>query len=409
MQPNELNASSFAGYPPEARRLASTQLELLRNMPLALVPILLRELISYDWKLPAERRELNKQFTYLNSISAAQRGELLAGFRALPLEGDLAALDWVNHPSSFMENLTAWLWSTHRMEQFRKSADAYADAVNRALPPQPPSQPRLAVVMVGAGVERTEHNLFRKLRPQGVYLTGVDPRDGINHLHAEAVRRASAVNAGGEIAPVDSPFDHWLIDGGEGAHGGKLTQISYAALEKPRALLLQRIEMAIGTGSMGPEELRSLLARLQPEEIGLEGEGAQAVLNHFKLSLLTEGAGTQIFATTFVQWAARECIRRAQPETLIVRYTPRQQAQTMNLMLSGAKPQGVDLQGSLIDADQGAYYAWLAMRRLTGSDQMRFLVWFEGHSEAVAVGPGLPRGTVSDSKMDLTKVLRLFG
>ncbi len=43
------------------------------------------------------------------------------------------------------------------------------------------------------------------------------------------------------------------------------------------------------------------------------------MLNRFQLSLLTEGSGTQVFATTFVQWAAREALRRAQPLTV---FTP---------------------------------------------------------------------------------------
>ena len=41
------------------------------------------------------------------------------------------------------------------------------------------------------------------------------------------------------------------------------------------------------------------------------------MLNRFQLSLLTEGSGTQVFSTTFVQWAAREALRRAQPLTLV--------------------------------------------------------------------------------------------
>jgi hypothetical protein len=39
---------------------------------------------------------------------------------------------------------------------------------------------------------------------------------------------------------------------------------------------------------------------------------------------------------------------------------------------------------------------------------LRFLVWFEGHREAVVIGPGLPRGTTSDSAMDMRQVLGLL-
>jgi len=44
--------------------VAVNNLELLRRLPLSFVPLLLRELIEYDWNFPAERQELNAQFVY---------------------------------------------------------------------------------------------------------------------------------------------------------------------------------------------------------------------------------------------------------------------------------------------------------------------------------------------------------
>ena len=301
------------------------------------------------------------------------------------------------------------------MDTFRGIADAYAEEVNRTFPAKLPTQPRLAVVVIGAGAEAIGQPLFRKLRPHGVHLTTLDAHDGLAHVMAE-VQRRSGTTAGSSTPPQTPDFLHWVIDGGDGSFAPDapdFVKVSYAALEHPRALLLKRIQAAIDTGTMGPEQLRTLLARLKPADIGLGVAGKQTeasdILNHFQMSLMTEGAGTQIFATTFVQWATRECIRRAEPETLIVRYTPRQQAQTMNLMLAGATPQGLDAEGSLVDADLGAYYAWLAMRRLSGREQLRFLVWFEGHGQALAIGPSLPQGTTSDSKLRLEQLVSLLG
>ena len=405
MQPAQLTAAAFAGYPPEARVLATQQVELLRELPLVLVPILLRELIGYDWKLPAERRELRKQFTYLNGLSAADRSAAMAGFQSIPMKPELAATDWVNLPSSFLEQLTAWLWSAHQMDHFRDVADGYAKAVNQSLPEAAPAMPRMALVVIGAGVEQgAAFPLFRKLRPHGVYLTRVAPQDGLATLSAEISRRATLAQMG----TPESRLLHWSIDGSAPRPLDGATEVSYTRLEGPRTLLLERIQRAIATGKMGPEELRSLLARMQPSDVGLSNTGPDALLNHFQLTLLTEGAGTQIFATTFVQWAARECIRRAHPESLLVRYTPRQEEQTLNTMLSQTRPAGVDAAGSLVDADMGAYYTWVGMRRLTGADQLRFLAWFEGHGEAVAIGPALPGGTTSDSPMDMHRVLALL-
>ena len=67
-----------------------------------------------------------------------------------------------------------------------------------------------------------------------------------------------------------------------------------------------------------PEELRSTLAAITPEAVGMADSGDGA-LDRYQLSLLTEGSGTQIYSTTFVQWAAREALRRAQPMTHVTR------------------------------------------------------------------------------------------
>jgi hypothetical protein len=158
---------------------------------------------------------------------------------------------------------------------------------------------------------------------------------------------------------------------------------------------------------MGPEELRTDMARLVPADLGMDKAGDQ-VIDRFQVKLLSEGSGTQIFSTTFAQWTAREALRRAQPLTLLVRFAPRQRQKPMNEMLSAnsGEPE-LDLVGSLIDADMGAYYHWINQQRLPGFDRSSFLVWFEGHSQALVVSPSLPRGTESNSALDLGELLSL--
>jgi hypothetical protein len=176
-------------------------------------------------------------------------------------------------------------------------------------------------------------------------------------------------------------------------------------LARARAALLARIQAETQKTGMGPEALRTLMAKIRPEELGLNSS-SDPVLTRFEIKLLTEGSGTQIFSTSFVQWAAREALRRAQPLTLVVRFAPRQRQKPMNELLSPSRePAQLDPLGSLVDADMGTYYNWINLQRLPGSERSLFLAWFENHKEAVAVSPSLPRGTVSATNSTLPQIL----
>ena len=66
----------------------------------------------------------------------------------------------------------------------------------------------------------------------------------------------------------------------------------------------------------------------------------------------------------------------------------------MNELLSGTRVNAeLDPVGSLVDGDMGSYYTYLNQQRLTGAEKSSFLVWFEGHNQALAIGPAMPRGT----------------
>jgi hypothetical protein len=145
---------------------------------------------------------------------------------------------------------------------------------------------------------------------------------------------------------------------------------------------------------------------MRPDEIGLGRTSQSEVLARFQASLLTEGSGTQIFSTTFVQWTAHELWRRAQPLTILARFAPRQRQRPMNELLSGKEQNPeLDAPGSLIDGDMGAYYMWIDQQRLSGAKEASFLAWFENHSEALVISPTMPHNTESSSAVDIAWLL----
>lgn len=397
MLPADLKTELFAGYPPEAKKLVGGYVPALQRLPLAYVPSLLREVIEYDFKFPAERRALEKELANLSALSPEDSKAWFQSFAQIQLSPALEASDWVNQPARFVEDLSSHLWTTHQIDAFRSAALDYADRLQAVVHPESPVVARLGVTIIGQGAASAEEPLFRKLRPHGAYFTNVNAQHGLETLLGVVAGRAQA-------HPI--PFGHWYIDGGEAAaHEPALTTVSYGRLAPARAVFAEKIHTEINRPGMGPEALRSLMARMSPGDLGFTASD-DAVLAHFQVKLLTEGSGTQIFSTTFVQRAAREALRRAQPHTLLVRFAPRQRPKPMNEMLATSREVAdLDPAGSLVDGDMGAYYNWLNLQRLTGAGQSSFLVWFEGHNQAIAIGPSLPRGTTSNEAATLQQLL----
>ncbi len=399
MLPRNLQADQFSAYPPSANKLAVANLATLQKLPLSFLPGLLRELIEYDYKFPAERTAIERELASLASLTPAQMDDWFQGFAHVSLSPALEQFDWVNRPEQFVEQESAYLWSTRQLDAFRKAAMNYGDRLHAATPVEPLPVRRLGIAVIGQGVDSYDRPLFRNLRAHGTCFEHVKPERGLELLLAAVATRAKA-------HPL--PYGHWYIDGGQPAeHDSMLTCVSYEELEPVRNGILKFMQSEIARPGMGPEALRTDLAKLLPGDLGMDKSG-DPVLDRFQVKVFTEGSGTQIFCTTFAQWATREALRRAQPLTLLVRFAPRQRQKPMNELLSlGRGNPELDPMGSLIDADMGAYYHWINQQRLTGSEQSAFVGWFEGHSQAVAVAPTLPRGAQSTSAIDMGEVISL--
>jgi hypothetical protein len=398
MLPSDLKPEQFAGYPSQARKLAVTHLRTLQQLPLSFLPVFLREVIDYDFRFPAERTAIDHELFTLSSLTPAQLKDWFQAFLQLSLSPKLETFDWINQPAQFVEQLSAYLWTTHQLDAFREAAVTYGNRLQKGAPEQIAVR-RLGIAIIGQGVASWNEPLFLNLRKHGTYFNQVKPENGVDLLLAAVEARAKA-------HPV--PYGHWYIDGGRAAdHSSLLSCVSFQKMEPLRAALLKDIQTETAKPGMGPEELRSHMARLSSVDLGIDKTGDD-VLERFQVKLLTEGSGTQIFSTTFVQWTTREVLRRAQPVSLVARFAPRQRQRPMNELLSGS---GTNLEldpvGSLIDADMAAYYQWINQQRLPHSEQSSFLVWFEGHKHALAISPSLPRGTESSSPLDLGQLLSL--
>jgi hypothetical protein len=334
---------------------------------------------------------LDRQFTYLRTLSPVQFDEVLEPFARLRLNPELVRADWLNAPGVFCEQLSAHLWATHQIDQFRTAAIDYVQQSSGT--PEPLPQQRLGIVVIGRGLAAIGYPLFRKLRPYGVYYKQVNSENAWNVIHNCIASRAAA---------HPEPHAHWCIDGSKSLRKDSgTTAVSYANLRPLRLRLQSRMQDSFEAG-MGPEIQRTMLASLRPGDVGLQDD----ILNRFQLKLFTESSGTMLFSTMFVQWAAREAWRRAQPLTLLACFAPRQKEQSMKEMLTEARTSpALDPEGSLVDSDMGAFYTWLNQQRLSGADRALFIAWCEEHQEAVAIGPGLQRATESTAPLSFESLL----
>jgi len=401
VKPVDLTAEQFREYPPAARQTAVDHLAVLRQLPLSFLPFLLKEMVALDTKFPAEREEILLQLAYLESLSPLERDRNMAAFSGLLVTPELESFDWVNLPGQFLERLSSHLWATSQMDIFRSASERYMREFRAAHPDEPPQVPRVAIVLVGQSVAANTYPLFKKLRRQGVYFGKVDGANGLDHIRQLVEAR---------VASHPAPYAHWLIDGAQPSWTStRLALVSYEELSSVRAALTAKITQAFES-RMSPEALRTQLAQMTPADVGIQPNANSEVLDHFKVALFTEGSGTQIYSTTFVQWTAREALRRAKPVTLVARFTPRQRNAPMNELLNGTYKHALDPAGSLVDAEMGAWYTWIDLQRLPGADTSSFLAWFESGNEAVGVGPSFPRATQDNAPVKLSELLdRLAG
>jgi hypothetical protein len=399
--PDRLRADDFAPYPAAGRGFAVDHLEMLRRLPMAICPSFLQQILVLDTSFPAEVSSLQRQCDAIEHLEQGKFAALVSPFQHLSIPAHLEESDWVQSPAKFITDLTAYLWSSSQIDAFRSAAQKLFAAIqDSTLYPH-----RLTMVVFGRDARTTGTPLLTKLRPRGVLLTALQTQDMPGQIFEVFSRHAKE---------SQEPFAHWYVDGGEPwtQEFGKVpgaVSISYPALDDLRKRTLAKMEEVTTGGSGGAELMRARLTSMNAKDLDAGSVTEDPVLARFYTELFTESSGPQLFSTSFVQWTGRELARRAQPRTLLLRYAPRRRYQPFNEMLRTADPEGVDPEGSLRDAEMGAYYTWIEMSRIASSGKNTFIAWVEGTSQAILAGSSAPGGTQCDTALRLKDALDAFG
>jgi hypothetical protein len=122
------------------------------------------------------------------------------------------------------------------------------------------------------------------------------------------------------------------------------------------------------------------------------------VVQTFVRDVLLTGNGTLFVNNTFVEWAAAQALRRAQPRLLVARYGVRDKLKPFSSLLLFSQPRTSDVipliedpVGSFIDVEQLAYYVWVhAEKSAAYRNRTLYLFLAENVPEMLAIRANLP-------------------
>ena len=170
---------------------------------------------------------------------------------------------------------------------------------------------------------------------------------------ARARAAASALFAG--AATASSPLDAWLIESHEALHalcdagptdgaavGGALTGLSYDRLRAYRDDLTRALNSKIQSGVESPQAFAAYARSLQIAPPAGALLYSADVLLAFVRDVLLTGNGTLLMNNTFVEWAAVQALKRAQPRILITRFGVRDKLRPFSSMVMFSQPRPSD-------------------------------------------------------------------
>jgi hypothetical protein len=114
---------------------------------------------------------------------------------------------------------------------------------------------------------------------------------------------------------------------------------------------------------------------------------------------------------TFVEWAAAQALRRAQPRMLVTRFGVRDKLKPFSSMIMFSQARPTDHQpivpdpaGSFIDVEQLSYYVWVnAEKNPAYRGKTLYLFLAEGVDEMLAIGPATataPATTIAPARLE---------
>ena len=406
----------------EAATLARPHASTLERLPATFHASILIELEKWTTLFAAERAYQRALLEHLTGMPAPERERMFAAVARVEAEAGCDRIA-TKAPNAFQDEAQAALRKRRLLARWRQDVDAVFQSIQPALDARlhPADAPRRLIVQIYAGAIAVQAaQLWSRFRGQGVRiplaLDGARSSDAfLRALFGGSGGTGDAAGATGDtlFATVgggsgSTPLDAWLVESGEALHvcseavaSGTAavptsTGLSYDRLRGYRDDLTRALYDKIQTGVESPQAFaayaRSL--RIAPRPGALRH--APDVVQAFVRDLFLTGNGTLFVNNTFVEWAAVQAIRRAEPRLLVARYGVRDKMKPFSSLLLFSQPRASDQipliedpVGSFIDVEQLSHYVWLNAEKSPAYRQRTLhLLLAEGIDEMLAIRSG---------------------
>jgi hypothetical protein len=403
----------------EAATLARTHGEMLAHLPATVHASILVELQKWPTLFQPEQRYQQALLEHLSRLPKSSLDSATSGIARIEVQAGVAKVT-ERHPAGFQDAAQALLRQRGLQVAWRSEVDGFFRAIDPALEARlyPADAPRRLVVQIyGSGIAVQRDKLWSRFKGAGVrvplnldairsteqflrQLLGAPDGDGTSAL----------LNA----ATASSPLDAWLVESHEALHGicdagptkgagGGATGLSYDRLRQYRDDLTRALNSKIQSGVESPQAFAAYARSLQIAPPAGALLYSADVLIAFVRDVLLTGNGTLLMNNTFVEWAAVQALKRAQPRILITRFGVRDKLRPFSSMVMFSQPRPSDQlpsvqdpAGSFVDVEQLSYYIWLNAEKTPAyRGKTLYLFLAEGVDEMLAIRSDRPAATAA--------------
>jgi hypothetical protein len=409
-----------AGLTGEAATLARTHGETLAHLPATVHAFILVELQKWPTLFSPEQRYQRALLEHLSRLPKSELEHATAGIARI--EGQAGVNKITDRsPVRFQDDAQALLRQRGLQVGWRSEVDGFFRTVDPVLEAQlyPADAPRrLVVQLYGNGIAVQREKLWGRFKGTGVRVPlNLDGTKGT----APFLRPLLGVREDGSSTPAlfnpttaSSPLDAWIIESHEALHdicdagrtkksSGEVTGLSYDRLRQYRDDLTRALNSKIQSGVESPQAFAAYARSLQivppPGSLLYSAD----ILHAFVRDVLLTGNGTLLMNNTFVEWAAVQALKRAQPRILITRFGVRDKLKPFSSLVMFSQPRAADQlpivqdpAGSFIDVEQLSYYVWLnAEKTAAFRGKTLYLFLAEGVDEMLAIRSDMPAATAT--------------